>query len=92
MVGGGLRESKKGEWELLGGKEGTGKLGVGGGGMQRQNSEGSHRLMLCFLYIIQEREQAPKCSTLCPQGSPLPALLSSPSYNLAQWGPGLLPP
>lgn len=25
-------------------------------------------------YLLQEREQAPRCSTLCPQGPPLSAL------------------
>lgn len=35
---------------------------------------GTHKLTFTF-NLLQEREQAPKCSTLCPQGPPLSALL-----------------
>lgn len=35
--------------------------------------KGSHRLTLHFSFL-QERERAPRCSTLCPQGPPLPSL------------------
>lgn len=35
---------------------------------------GMHKLTF-ISHSLQEREQAPKCSTLCPQGPPLSALL-----------------